>query len=420
MMQLPRGWWWSTVEQVGRVQLGRQRAPKFHTGSNMKPYLRVANVFEDRIDVRDLKYMHFDPDEYDRYRLVPGDLLLNEGQTPELLGRPAIYRGVPDDVAFTNSLIRFQAGPEVDPRWALLVFRHHMHSGRFTRESRITTNIAHLSAARFRTVEFPVPPLDEQRRIVDLLEDHLSRLDAAVANLDAADRRLRAFRSSQLEATKRLAVNAGRVVSLAEVSIDSRYGTSAKCVIDGPGVPVVRIPNLVHGFIDLADEKRVQDATTDMSGFMLEAGDVLVVRTNGSRDLIGRAAVVQPGVDAAFASYLIRYRVDESQVHPLWVRMMLEAPSTREALESMAASSAGQFNLGLKKLDGVTLPVPPLPVQSDLLASSAATHEAVSRLRSQLERARARATGLRVSLLAAAFRGHLTERMTNMQELVHV
>ena len=150
------------------------------------------------------------------------------------------------------------------------------------------------------------------------------------------------------------------MASLADIAIEARYGTSAKCVANGPGVAVVRIPNLVGGSIDLTDEKRVQDSALDTSGAMLEAGDLLVVRTNGSKDLIGRTAVVQVGVDAAFASYLIRYRLDPEKVSPFWVRLMFEAPSTREALESMAASSAGQFNLGLKKLDTVVLPVPAL------------------------------------------------------------
>lgn len=87
----------------------------------MRPYLRVANVFEDRIDATDLKFMDFSG-VFDRYKLQVGDVLLNEGQTPELLGRPAIYRGQPRNVAFTNTLVRFRAGSLVLAEWALLVF----------------------------------------------------------------------------------------------------------------------------------------------------------------------------------------------------------------------------------------------------------------------------------------------------------
>jgi type I restriction enzyme, S subunit len=103
-------WHWATVGDVGRVQLGRQRAPKYHAGPNMKAYLRVANVFEDRIDVTDVMSMQFDVEEFETYRLHAGDILLNEGQSPQLLGRPAMYRGELAEAAFTNSLIRFGCG----------------------------------------------------------------------------------------------------------------------------------------------------------------------------------------------------------------------------------------------------------------------------------------------------------------------
>jgi len=159
----PAHWRLVTVAEAGTVGLGLQRSPRRHSGSNMRPYLRVANVFEDRIDDSDVMSMDMTDAEWERFRLRNGDVLLNEGQSPELLGRPAIYRDDPPEVAFTNSLIRFQANDDVDPEWALLVFRSHMHSRRFMRESQITTNIAHLAAGRFKTVEFPLPPRDEQR-----------------------------------------------------------------------------------------------------------------------------------------------------------------------------------------------------------------------------------------------------------------
>jgi len=73
---LPEAWCWASVKQIGRVQLGRQRSPKHHNGPHMRPYLRVANVFEDRIDISDVMEMNFTPDEFERYRLSFGDILL--------------------------------------------------------------------------------------------------------------------------------------------------------------------------------------------------------------------------------------------------------------------------------------------------------------------------------------------------------
>ena len=81
----------------------------------MRPYLRVANVYENRIDTSDVLTMHFDDEKFDIYRLEPGDILLNEGQSPDLVGRPAMYRGEIADVCFQNTLIRFRASSRVGP-----------------------------------------------------------------------------------------------------------------------------------------------------------------------------------------------------------------------------------------------------------------------------------------------------------------
>jgi restriction endonuclease S subunit len=196
----PRHWQQTTVGEAGQVTLGRQRSPKYHKGPKMRRYLRVANIFEDRIDTEDIMSMQFEDAEFARYRLYPGDILLNEGQSPHLLGRPAMYRGDPTDVAFTNSLLRFRSGPGVLPEWALLVFRRHLHAKRFMRESQITTNIAHLSAGRFKTVEFPIPPIDEQERITGNVGALLSEAAGLCALIDPQQQRAKTLRSSILAA----------------------------------------------------------------------------------------------------------------------------------------------------------------------------------------------------------------------------
>jgi type I restriction enzyme S subunit len=195
----PAHWIVVPIGEAGRVDLGRQRHPNWHTGPEMRPYLRVANVFEDRIDASDLKQMDFSG-VFERYRLKSGDILLNEGQSPEYLGRPAIYRNTPAEVAFTNTLLRFRARPGVMPEWALLVFRRHMRSGRFIRESRITTNIAHLSSKRLKAVEFPIPPFGEQEQLVAQTSELFSAVEASRTNAEQTRLRSSGLRRALLAA----------------------------------------------------------------------------------------------------------------------------------------------------------------------------------------------------------------------------
>lgn len=165
--ELPRTWTWVRTGDIAEAKLGRMRSPENSHGPNMRPYLRVANVLEDRIDTSEILEMNFSPEEYEIYVLRPGDVLLNDGQSPELVGRPAIYRGEVPGACYQNHLIRFRAGPAVDPEFAVLVFRHYLHAGRFRDVARWTTNIATLSLKRFSDLPFPLPPLPEQARIVE-------------------------------------------------------------------------------------------------------------------------------------------------------------------------------------------------------------------------------------------------------------
>lgn len=282
------------------------------------------------------------------------------------------------------------------------------------------TTFKEISGKGFAETAFLWPDLDEQRRIVDVLEDHLSRLDAAeglVARSLASTSNLAHLISENAVA------DSGPARRLHDLTVGSGYGTSEKCVEDGPGAAVVRIPNLVSGSIDLSDEKRVRDGTADVSRLMLEPGDLLVIRTNGSRDLIGRTAVVQDGVEAAFASYLIRFQLDRALVHPEWVQAVLSTPSGRRTLESLAASSAGQYNLSLSKLGGVLIPVPSLTRQVGLLAALAESLDGLARSRERASGLAQRVGVLRLSLLSAAFTGRLEATAADparSEELAHV
>lgn len=211
---LPSTWRWSTVGDVGEVVVGRQRAPKHHGGPHMRPYLRVANVFEDRIDTRDILQMNFTPEEFAKYRLVEGDILLNEGQSVELVGRAAMYGGEVPGACFQNTLLRFRASATLDPRFALLVFRAYLRSGRFQRIAKRTTNIAHISRTRFVAMDFPFPPMSEQRKIVRGTSDQLSKLASAESVIRRGLERARSLRRQLMKYAL-----AGRLVAAEGVDV---------------------------------------------------------------------------------------------------------------------------------------------------------------------------------------------------------
>jgi len=163
---LPNGWKCVPIGSIGKVQAGRQRAPSFTRGS-VRPYLRVANVFDGFIDTSDVLEMPFTDREYAEYRLLPGDILLNEGQSIELVGRAARHDGDPADCCFQNTLVRLRA-TTVNPDYAYALIRTMYAAGRFSEIASRTTSVAHLGVSRFAALLAPVPPVAEQVAIAEL------------------------------------------------------------------------------------------------------------------------------------------------------------------------------------------------------------------------------------------------------------
>jgi type I restriction enzyme S subunit len=406
MSGLPPGWIMSTVGQVGEVSLGRQRAPKYHHGEGMRPYLRVANVFEDRIDTTDVMQMTFSDDEFERYRLQPGDVLLNEGQSPHLLGRPAIYRGQPPDVAFTNSLIRFRVWLGVTPEWALAVFRHYMRSRRFMRESRITTNIAHLSATRFSTVEFPVPPVAEQRRIVAAIEEQFSRLDAGVAALERAQQNIKRMRSA---AFALIADSVDAWLTLGEIAeVVGGVTKDAKRQSDPSfvEVPYLRVANVQRGYLDLSAVTTIRVPTTTVEKLRLEPGDILF-NEGGDRDKLGRGWIWEGKIkDCIHQNHVFRARLLTDNFDPRFVSMHGNTFG-RTWFEKMGKQTTNLASLNLTTLK--SFPVPDLPVerQREIVAEVERRLSLIGSLQSAADDSLTRCNSLRSSILAAAFSGRL-------------
>ncbi len=267
--------------------------------------------------------------------------------------------------------------------------------------------VKHLSSETIKEIPLPLPPLAEQRRIVAAIEEQLSRLDAATASLDDASDRMRALSDGLL-----IFRNGATPVPLDDLTVHARYGTSTKCAYEADGPPVLRIPNIRDRRVDTQDLKRAVDPAADVGA--VEDGDLLFIRTNGSRDLIGRVAVVgSDEVGLGFASYLIRVRLDRARVDPAFAALALSTRQVRDEIEMRAASTAGQYNLNLRAIAGLSIPLPPFPEQRRVREQIETQLARVDRIASEVAAAKARADSLRRAILARAFRGDLVPHDPN-------
>jgi type I restriction enzyme, S subunit len=173
---LPKRWVWASVEQLGYVQLGRQRSPDKLKGISPARYIRAANITEAGIDFDDVLEMDFSEQEKRVFALHPGDVLLTEASgSAEHVGRPAIWPPVDGLYCFQNTVLRFR--PEgVSSEFAFYSYLAMQKLGVFSELSG-GVGINHLSAGKFSTLPVALPARDEQAEIVKELVAKLEAVD---------------------------------------------------------------------------------------------------------------------------------------------------------------------------------------------------------------------------------------------------
>lgn len=203
--------------------------------------------------------------------------------------------------------------------------------------------------------------------------------------------------------------------SLEQISWDAAYGTSQKCDYEWSGPPVLRIPNILGGKVELDDLKYARDDADLSESDALVAGDMLIVRTNGSRDLIGRAAVVEQAFQRPhfFASYLIRYRLLGVEGLSKWIGATWDESTNRRRIEKVAATTAGQYNVSVSKLNGLSFPLPPQEEMERIVPEIERRLSLTDELQLQLEANIKRAELLRQAILKRAFEGKLVPQDPN-------
>jgi type I restriction enzyme S subunit len=244
----------------------------------------------------------------------------------------------------------------------------------------------------------PLPPLTEQKRIASLLRraDRLRQLRRAAHDLGDA-----LLQSVFLEMFGDIASNlkGWDIATLEDLETDFIYGTSQKCFSEPKGFPVLRIPNILHGTIDLDDLKYAEVPDKEAKNILLKHGDIIFVRTNGNPDYVGRCAVFNLDKNFLFASYLIRARLDLAKINPVFLLIFLQTSKGREAMSPYIRTTAGQSNIGIEGLGQIPVPLPPLSLQENF----AGVVRRVEGLRGRMAEAGRQGEGLFESLLAEAF-----------------
>lgn len=271
-----------------------------------------------------------------------------------------------------------------------------------------------LTHDRFGALPVPVPAVDEQRRIVEILDDHFSRLDAAMNDLHRQLRRIESLRSSAVDAAVHPRDgDRHSLASLLATSIGGVWG--AEPGADEVDVSVLRVTELKrHGELDARSAARRSISAKQLAGRQLRPGDLLLEKSGGGPTRpVGRVGLVRTVDGAAVcANFMQLMRPDVTLVVPRFLHLVLDSFHRRGGTVPMQKATTNIRNLKMPEYLATEIPVPSLERQRRILEVAEPVIDACRRLEAAVLKAEQRDKTLKTALLRAAFDGRLTKTPT--------
>jgi len=406
MTQLPQGWREAFLSDVcSSFQYGWTSRAEHGQGLGL---LRTTDLTHPPVKWSEVPQCKELPKDIDKYLVRTGDFFISRAGS---VGVSAFVEEVPRDCVFASYLIRLQASDRVVKRflkWFLLSPEYWKQVG----EASAGIALQNINATKLKSMLIPLPPLAEQERIVEILEEQFSRLDSALASVKAVREKAKAFRRSLLHAAFSGELTGGtegwREVALGDISVvkgGKRLPKGTKWSPTPTAHPYIRATDVQATGIDIKSLVYVPDEVwSKISRYVVASGDVVITIAG----TIGRTAVVPKLLDGAnLTENAAKIVLDKSVMASRFLDYFLKSPLAQEVIEGLSTSTT-QAKLALFRIETIDTPVPPLATQERIVSL---LEEQFSRLDKALEVANqleARIASERRSLLHSAFTGALT------------
>nr|WP_243851004.1 restriction endonuclease subunit S [Modestobacter marinus] len=347
--------------------------------------------------------------------LAFGDIMI--ARMPDPIGRACIYPDLPYDAVTAVDVTVLRIGrDEFDPQFVMWAINAPSFHGKVVEHQSGTTR-KRIARKKLETLTVGIPPLKEQRRIVELLDDHLFSLDAASDGLELAARRadrlwLSAVTRLLFSSTERCMAP---LIDLLDLSVGGVWGSAPG--EDECDVRVLRVTEMSrNGSLDPSTAVLRSISKRQLDRRELRAGDLLLEKSGGGPNTpVGRVGLVGELDGSAICSnfmQLMRPNVD--RVLPEYLHVYLQSLHLRGGTQTMQTASTNIRNIKASEYVRLSVPIPSMDEQARIVRELEELKASRQRLSSGLLAATRRGVGLRRALLDAAFSGRLTGRSSDL------
>jgi type I restriction enzyme, S subunit len=372
--------------------------------------------------------------EQEKYILCENDILF--ARTGATTGKTHLVHN-PEPAVFASYLIRLRSKRDVEASYLYSFFQSDSYWSQILEEKEGSAQ-PNVNGEKLSRLRIPDVPREMQLAIADVVQCIRRRQDGEEAELPelppplkeqrdvllhiehmaALIQEARILRKEATEETE--ALLASKIVALfnegvagqwcrgtlGDYVVDDCYGTSEKSTDDRTGVPILRMGNIQDGRLVLDNLKYLHLSAKDRSRLLLRPGDILVNRTN-SAELVGKCAVFELDDDYAFASYLIRVRLDVTRAEPRLIAAYINSPIGRSYMMAEKKQMTGQANVNAGKIRALPIALPPLHEQRRILRELGSLQTQMDAIEDLQAEAAVELDALLPSLLSRAFAGEV-------------
>jgi len=268
-----------------------------------------------------------------------------------------------------------------------------------------TTNIRNIKTPQYMDIDVPLPIIAEQKRIVELLEEHISRLDAALADVMQAKLKAAQFRNVYVDDF--LTKSDGVICSLGSI-LKFTSGFAYKSLIwQDKGIPVVKIMNVKHREVNLDGCSFISAEIAESSkNFAVKKGDLLFNMTGAT---LGAFGFYNLELEARMNQRVGKFvPLNLNQLNLNYLAYFLEAASTQQRIQQLAKGAA-QPNISPTDILSLEICLPKFDVQNAIVDELDAGLSKVTQVDQLCSITKVESNALRRSLLQAAFTGQLSK-----------
>jgi type I restriction enzyme S subunit len=406
MTEFPNDWIWTTIGEVcDKPKYGWTTSA---SDSGEVRLLRTTDLTHGPITWETVPFCKETPKTVADFEVHPNDIFISRAGS---VGVSVLVKDAPFKSVFASYLIRVRPTKIINAKY-LSFFLQSPHYWNQVLELSSGIALANINATKIQSMTLPLPPIGEQHKIVELLEDHLSRLDAALADVKQAKIKASQFRRSLLKSTfEEFGEHSVRIGDV--VTFNRRRPAEFKN--SNSEVSFVPMPKVseVSGQIVL-DERISHSEGQRRSLTYFENGDVIFAKITPCMEN-GKIALAKNLFEgAAYGSTEFHVLTPTERILPDYLRYFIGSDDFRANAERAMTGAVGQRRVPKTYLDDHTIPLPSLDIQTEIVAhldeSLSRTDDAI-KVAEKIETESAR---LRRALLQSAFTGQLTKEVVSV------